>query len=178
MKSPANHPLSHRVVRMNVGFLLAEGVGNHHDSTFDIPEAIAISDDLVIRYLYGTLRLSRMKEGLLVEASLQIGIKNECSRCADPLDQEIELHLQELFTHPYSIGGAEFFVGADAILDLAPLLRAEILIETSHKILCSPECRGLCHGCGANLNRDVCRCDHAYIDPRLAKLRELLNSAD
>ena len=41
------------------------------------------------------------------------------------------------------------------------------------KNLCSPDCKGLCPGCGANLNHEACRCKKA-VDPRLAKLAQLL----
>ena len=38
-----------------------------------------------------------------------------------------------------------------------------------------PDQKGLCSGCGANLNREACRCKKA-VDPRLAKLAQLLQN--
>ncbi|MBR3961677.1 MAG: DUF177 domain-containing protein, partial [Clostridia bacterium] len=40
---------------------------------------------------------------------------------------------------------------------------------------CSEDCRGLCSNCGANLNGGDCGCNVKQIDPRLAKLAELLD---
>ena len=37
-----------------------------------------------------------------------------------------------------------------------------------------PECKGLCCGCGVNLNVDTCKCEKE-VDPRLAALRQLLD---
>jgi uncharacterized protein len=47
------------------------------------------------------------------------------------------------------------------------------LLELDTKNLCSDDCRGLCPGCGVNLNEGQCRCKKE-IDPRLAKLAQLL----
>ena len=62
------------------------------------------------------------------------------------------------------------------ILDLAPLLREEILIHTDKRILCKPDCKGLCPECGKNRNRETCDCEQDRIDPRFAALKDLLDS--
>ena len=45
------------------------------------------------------------------------------------------------------------------------------------KTLCSEDCKGLCPGCGVNLNREPCRCKK-QVDPRLAKLASLLQEKE
>ena len=47
------------------------------------------------------------------------------------------------------------------------------VLHLDTKNLCSPDCKGLCPGCGADLNREPCRCKKE-VDPRLAKLAQLL----
>jgi uncharacterized protein len=39
--------------------------------------------------------------------------------------------------------------------------------------LCDENCRGLCGGCGANLNREPCACSASADDPRMALFRKL-----
>jgi len=39
----------------------------------------------------------------------------------------------------------------------------QLILDLPPKLLCSPECRGLCARCGADLNHEPCRCDG--IDP-------------
>jgi uncharacterized protein len=34
----------------------------------------------------------------------------------------------------------------------------QVYLEIPMKPLCSPECRGLCPRCGANLNTETCAC--------------------
>lgn len=174
MKTPGRHYLSNRVFKVNVGFLLSDSSGTRQDSRLDIPTPVQLSDDLIVDAMRGALRLTRSKEGILVQATLEIDVQNECSRCLDPVSQTVDVEIEELFAHPPS-QITEFSVGADAVLDLAPLLRAETLIEMAHKVLCQDECKGLCPVCGINLNRETCTCETTTIDPRLAKLKELLD---
>jgi uncharacterized protein len=166
--------LSNRVLKFNVGFLLNTGAGNSQDSDLDIPK-VRVADDLMLDYIQGPMRLSRTQEGILLQATLHIGLSDECYRCLDPVTRDVELVIEELYgynTYPE----AEFNIGDDAILDLAPLLRAETLIDTSHRILCTEDCKGLCPECGANLNHETCDCRAQDIDPRFEALKKLLES--
>jgi uncharacterized protein len=168
-----NGYVSNRVLKVNVGFMLGESLGTYRDFSFDVP-TIRVSDDLQIRYLHGALRFSRTSEGILVQGSLTAGVEGECARCLDPVAYETVVDVEELFAYPNPYN-AEFSIGDDGNLDLAPLLRAETLIDTSRRVLCREDCKGLCADCGANLNREICTCDQENIDPRLAKLKDLLN---
>jgi len=176
VKSTNGNTLHRRVLRINVGFLLSDGPGNSHDADLHIPDPIRIDDDLVFQHLHGDLRFSRMKEGILVQGKLAIGLSLQCSRCLDHFERDISVRVEELYAHPKPIGGSEFYIGQDGNLDLAPLLRAETLIQVAQKVLCSPDCKGLCPQCGTNLNQEQCDCEIDDIDPRLAKLRELLDT--
>ena len=52
--------------------------------------------------------------------------------------------------------GVDHYSGED--LDLGPLVREQALLSLDSLPLCSEDCRGLCVGCGANLNREACSC--------------------
>ncbi len=169
------HHLHNRVLKLNVGFLLSDNVtaAHSHDSHLDFP-SVRVADDLTIDYINGPLRLSRTKEGILVQADFRIGIVDQCYRCLKSFNREVEVHIEELFTYGPSVS-AEFWINADGILDLGPLVREEVIIEASHRTLCQIDCHGICPYCGKNLNDGPCDCVHDDIDPRLAKLRELLD---
>lgn len=166
------HYLHPRVLKINAGFMLNAGPGNTHDSTFEFP-ALRVSEDLPLNYLTGPLRLSRTKEGILVQAELHAGLNSECIRCLDPVEQDIPFEVEELFASKPEISAA-FYIGDDGILDLGPLLREEILINSTKRILCSDSCKGLCPDCGINRNRATCNCADEHIDPRFAALKNLL----
>ena len=50
------------------------------------------------------------------------------------------------------------YLDPEGNLDLAQLAAEQIYLELPMKPLCSADCRGLCSGCGANLNLEACRC--------------------
>lgn len=57
----------------------------------------------------------------------------------------------------------------DDQLDLDGLITDVFLLSLDTKNLCKEDCRGLCPGCGADLNSEPCRCSK-QVDPRLAGL--------
>lgn len=173
MKPPTHHYVSNRVLKLNVGFLISGGPGHSHQTEFDVP-AVRVADDLDLTFIKGPMRLSRTKEGILVQGQLEVGLEGECSRCLDPVLQTLPIEIEELYSYPAS-PDIEFAVHEDGNLDLAPLLRAEIMIAGSRNLMCREDCQGLCPDCGANRNREICTCNLDDIDPRLARLKELLD---
>ena len=173
--SAASHPLSQRMLRLNVGDITGAGPGYSQDASFDLP-ALHVAGDLALEFLRGPFRLSRTREGVLLQGQLLAGLRGDCSRCLTPTLAQLPLQLEELYSYPVA-SGVEFSVGEDGMLDLAPLLRAEVLIASAHGLLCMAACRGLCPLCGANRNQTDCDCDRDELDPRMAALRQLLDDA-
>ncbi len=174
MKQLPNGYVSNRVLKLNVGFLLAGGAAHSHDTVFDIP-AIRVSDDVDLNYVRGPLRLSRTKEGILVQGELHLGLEDECYRCLDAVQRDIPIQIEELYAYPYN-PEVEFSISEDAMLDLAPLIREEALIGSDVGVLCKPDCKGLCPNCGTNWNHAACHCADDEVDPRFSALKELLNA--
>jgi uncharacterized protein len=58
-------------------------------------------------------------------------------------------------------------------IDLAPLIKEQVLLALPTRPLCAEECRGLCSGCGVNLNDEKCVCDALPGDPRMELFRTL-----
>jgi DUF177 domain-containing protein len=65
------------------------------------------------------------------------------------------------------------FVGD--MIDLNKLIREQMILHLPMKPICSEQCRGLCPICGQDLNKNECSCEKNVPDPRLAKLKKLLN---
>lgn len=63
--------------------------------------------------------------------------------------------------------------GRGAEINLAALLWEEFILALPEKVLCKPNCKGLCRNCGQNLNAGPCACRPDDLDPRLEKLRGL-----
>jgi uncharacterized protein len=58
-------------------------------------------------------------------------------------------------------------------VDLAPLVREQVLLALAGRPLCREDCRGLCPHCGINRNEAACDCRPESSDVRLAVLRTL-----
>ena len=62
-------------------------------------------------------------------------------------------------------------------LDIGELAFSAYVLDLDTKNLCSDDCRGLCAGCGVNLNEEACRCK-PDVDPRWAALSQLLDKTE
>lgn len=119
-----------------------------------------------VRNMAGALTLSAELSGLL---SLV------CDRCAQPFEREKTVEYETLLAFELANGESDDIVelNQDGELELDELMREVFLLEMDTKNLCFEDCKGLCPGCGADLNREPCRCKKE-IDPRWAKLAQLL----
>ena len=104
-----------------------------------------------------------------------------CARCAEEFDADTDRPFRFVLS-PKSIGydadnlraeDLEFSLYEGTEVDLAPLIREQVLLALPTRPLCRDDCRGLCPKCGINLNRSTCSCVQDSFDPRLEALRSL-----
>jgi uncharacterized protein len=117
-----------------------------------------------------------------LEGRLETQLEMSCARCLEPLKREVAARFDLVYRPVNTIARAEeislgdedtdvgFYTGQG--LFLADVLAEQVLLALPMKVLCRAECKGLCPSCGANLNRDRCRCGPRAMDPRLAPLAE------
>jgi uncharacterized protein len=123
------------------------------------------------------VRLESVTEGVYVSGTVRADLVGECARCLDPLTDEVEVELGELFAYPDSVTDEtteadELPRVVDEYLDLEQTIRDAVVLALPMAPLCRPDCPGLCPGCGekwADLPADH---GHETLDPRWAALRE------
>ncbi len=125
------------------------------------------------------VRLESVTEGVYVSGSAHAELDGECARCLDPLTDDIEVEIAELFAYPDSLTDEtteadELPRVVDEYVDVEQTVRDALVLELPLSPLCRPDCRGLCAECGekwADLAPDH---GHEIVDARWAALRERL----
>lgn len=120
---------------------------------------------------------ARGEEGIAyVEGELSLSVDIACSRCLDPVNERIAVPFAEKFKPAASrkqTNDEEVILVEEDPVDLEPMFEETMLLSLPFAPLCSEDCKGLCHTCGANLNEQNCGCTKDEIDPRLAALKDL-----
>lgn len=164
-------------LRFNFGFLLEEDYGTSRRIELDYP-SVRLSEDVTLTPLQGVITATRTTEGIYIQGQLESSMAMECVRCLDETIVPIEIAIDELYYYPPHITPpGEISVGEDGLIDLAPLVRELSLLSLPIKVLCRPDCLGLCQQCGANLNEGDCGCVEE-LDSRLAILESLLKNKE
>ena len=118
-----------------------------------------------------------------VEGTLSCVVVLPCSRCLQPVEQQLEVQVALSFTRE-PIGtaaeGEELELTEEAIglipfegeaIDLREPIEQELLMALPQHPLCAEDCAGLCLVCGADLNRQGCTCTPPVFHGGLAALK-------
>ena len=123
------------------------------------------------------LRLEAVIEGVLVTGSASAGLTGECVRCLEPITDEVDVRLQELYLYDdqdyTSEEDDEVSMLEGDLVDLEPLLRDAVVLALPFQPLCTDDCPGLCPECGARLAEDPNHSHEEPVDPRWAGLAAL-----
>lgn len=103
-----------------------------------------------------------------------------CARCLAPVPTELRAEVNEVYTP----GSIETNTGLDDegyryeghVIDIRQALHDNLLLVAPQKLICRPDCQGLCPTCGQNLNQGHCKCgdDHPNPVSPFDQLKQLL----
>ncbi len=111
---------------------------------------------------------------LLLEAQAETVLHLRCDRCGVPFLETMSLPMNHMLADRLEDSEQDEIILLDGTsLDLEQLVTEDIVLGMDSVHLCRETCRGRCPGCGADLNRDVCRCKPDP-DPRWSALSALL----
>ncbi|MFW5713209.1 MAG: YceD family protein [Brevefilum sp.] len=146
----SNNPL-----RLNVGYLYNKPIGTSREVPVDFDE-IQI-EDLLVRNLESIVRISRTREGLLLQVSAEALVETVCVRCLVDFFLPVEIEFEELYQfQSRHREETDLILPTDGYIDLDPLYREYLILAMPIKRLCKEDCKGLCVICGANLNETTC----------------------
>ena len=140
-------------------------------------ETVEVSGDYQLTanpVLSFTGRVCREGNRFRLEGEGRTVISAFCHKCLAAVTFPLDIPVSEVFaaetagedeTEPWPLTNGR--------ADLSEPLRVNLLAALPLRVLCRPDCRGLCPRCGQNLNEKDCGCPKGEPDPRFAALREL-----
>jgi uncharacterized protein len=121
------------------------------------------------------LRLESVMEGVLVTGDVDVPVVGSCARCLEPVEDTLQLDVQELFA--YAGSTTEATSEEDEVrrlegdfLDLEPMVRDAVVLALPLAPVCTDDCQGLCAECGQRLDDLPPDHTHELLDPRWAGL--------
>lgn len=145
------------------------------------PEAVDIAPDAeVAANVEFRGSVWRDPRGPHISGHFATKVKLECVRCLAPLEKAIEGDFDDLFAEEEQTTPGELELTPELMdvafagdsVELAEVLREQILLEVPEQAFCRDDCRGLCPKCRQDRNLIDCNCS-ADIDPRWAALKDL-----
>jgi len=120
------------------------------------------------------LRLESVMEGVLVSGTLHAPLTAECARCLEPVTDELDVSVAELFAYEPDPADEDLPVLDGDLVDLEPVLRDAVVLALPLNPVCDNACAGLCATCGERLADLEPAHQHDSVDPRWSALSTLL----
>lgn len=118
-----------------------------------------------------------------IRGHLETRLEASCDRCLGPVEIPIARDFDLAYRSVKTIAREEeieisedelevgFYHGEG--ITLADVLTEQVILSMPMKVICRPDCLGLCPTCGVNRNREVCGCPPPEEDSPFASLRGL-----
>lgn len=124
------------------------------------------------------IRVDKFGRDIKVDIALHTTAHYNCHRCLAEYTAAFDAREEQIF----QIGEGKLndpdeviqLPGNTTDIDITPVLAEMVLLNHPIKMLCKEDCKGICPGCGADLNKESCRCGKTEIDPRWEALRKLI----
>ena len=101
----------------------------------------------------------------------------DCDRCGVFAQHNHTVYVDKLLATAIERQESDTIITVpDMKLDVDEFVYSEVILDLPSKHLCNDDCKGICFKCGKNLNEGECGCSTKEVDPRLAKLMELLDN--
>ena len=129
------------------------------------------------------LEINKKVDHIRIQGTIRGTMQVACHRCLGlfqwPLDEVVDVFLVEGEKVPVEDEteledeelDVDFFDGE--VIDIDQLVAEHIFLALPLKVLCSGNCRGICPGCGVNLNEEECKCEGGGKPSAFTKLESI-----
>ena len=129
----------------------------------------------------GKVRLAGAE--VFVNGHIETRAQVECDRCLKLVEMPViaDFDLQYITGAEYeSSAAAELTEEVMAVsvfdgetIDVDEIVKEQISLAVPTRIMCQPDCKGICPVCGTDKNTSECECEAKDVDPRWAALKDL-----
>lgn len=130
------------------------------------PDSLGLDPQVFREAIQASLTLDRHDPYLEFRFHLQTRTSHECDRCLMEFQAELNARSPMLYvlgsgTKVPKVDDADIiYVPAGTTdLDISTELRDFLILALPGRNLCREDCRGICSGCGSDLNRQPCTCE-------------------
>ncbi len=117
-----------------------------------------------------------------VRGHLTVQMEADCDRCLEAAAFPIVVDFDLIYRPLPTVFADEVFLTEEETevafyrglgLELADVVREQVLLALPMQRICRPDCRGICPVCGENRNLITCNCRNPWQDDRWSVLRDL-----
>lgn len=128
------------------------------------------------------LELSLESGTIYLRGSMPFSFTTACSNCLNQATYSDVLDLQIILKKKGSEGlekddedvGFGYYVGED--VECSSIVEDHLMLKLPYSVSCTSDCKGLCPGCGKNLNVELCICKPKVVEEKVnpfAKLKDI-----
>ncbi len=151
----------------------------------DMPELLSgIEEGSAAGPVKGSFNLIKLEGGLHLSGRIDGDIELKCDRCLESFLLPVHLnfsyvlmsqladHVSDMIELKGEDLDVSFFDGIE--IDVGHYFREQVLLQFPMKRLCNEKCKGLCLGCGIDLNKKKCLCSEQVVESPFSVLQQLL----
>lgn len=123
-------------------------------------------------------------ETVMLKGGLNGVLTGECGRCGTQVKSNLTTRFEYVVTNKKeehselqevecSDDDVNTLYLLEPEIDTDEILREQAYLESPLRILCNEDCKGVCQGCGAQLNSEECSCVADYSDSPFAILGKI-----
>jgi uncharacterized protein len=155
--------------------------GEHVYSFNEPVEAYGVDQELFSENLEYLIVINVQGKYYYISVSVKTLLKSTCDRCSKVYLKPYAIETKLIYTEDTTLDPEQlqddlhYLPAGQDSADLSENIRQNLLLNLPVKYLCSKSCKGLCSGCGENLNENQCKCTGKATDPRWEALKYLQN---
>ena len=144
----------------------------------DFDERVSVVEPVKVT---GKVRIAGAE--VFVNGHIETRARVECDRCLQQVETPVksDFDLQYITGTEYASSQAAELTENDMsvsvfdgdAIDVDEIVKEQILLAVPTRMLCRPDCKGICPECGIDKNTGDCACDTGDVDPRWAALKNL-----